>query len=88
MLHQAFTKGEYHCEAIAESLSPSMDICVSSNFERYLFLLAGNDSAKLAGWMKDFETSQKLTTSGDLLNQAQADFGSVRGDTAMTMAAI
>jgi threonine synthase len=85
ILHRFFTKGEYHREPIAKSISPSMDICVSSNFERYLFHLAGNDSSKVADWMKTFETTKKLDISGDLLEQAKADFSSARADTSMTL---
>eukprot|EP00538_Stauroneis_constricta_P004592 CAMPEP_0119546100 /NCGR_PEP_ID=MMETSP1352-20130426/656_1 /TAXON_ID=265584 /ORGANISM="Stauroneis constricta, Strain CCMP1120" /LENGTH=472 /DNA_ID=CAMNT_0007590763 /DNA_START=96 /DNA_END=1514 /DNA_ORIENTATION=+ len=88
ILHRFFTKGEYHREPIAKSISPSMDICVSSNFERYLFHLAGDDSDVLAGWMKNFETTKKLDIKGELLEKAQADFSSARADTAMTLAAI
>jgi threonine synthase len=85
ILHRFFTKGEYHREAIAKTISPSMDICVSSNFERYLFHLARNDSSILADWMKTFESTKKLDISGDLLKQAQSDFSSARADTSMTL---
>lgn len=85
ILHRFFTKGEYHRESIAKTISPSMDICVSSNFERYLHFLAGNDSAKLAGWMTTFESTKKLDVDGDLLLKAQSDFTSARADTAMTL---
>lgn len=85
ILHRFFTKGEYHREPIAKSISPSMDICVSSNFERYLFHLAGNKSDVLADWMKNFESTRKLDISGDLLQQAQEDFLSARADTGMTL---
>lgn len=88
ILHRFFTKGEYHREPIALSISPSMDICVSSNFERYLFHLAGDDSSTLAEWMSTFETTKKLDISGDLLAQAQADFCSARADTEMTLGVI
>lgn len=85
ILHRFFTKGEYHRENIAKSISPSMDICVSSNFERYLFHLSGNDSEKLSEWMNNFETTKKLTVDGEMLVQAQADFASARADTNMTL---
>lgn len=85
ILHRFFTNGEYHREDIAKTISPSMDICVSSNFERYLFFLAGNNAETLAGWMKEFETTKKLTITGDLLKKAQSDFGSARGDTQQTL---
>jgi threonine synthase len=85
ILHRFFTIGEYNRESIAETISPSMDICVSSNFERYLFELAGRDSEVLAKWMKDFETTHKLTVTGDLLKEAQSQFSSARADTNMTL---
>lgn len=88
ILHRFFTKGEYHRAGIAETISPSMDICVSSNFERYLFHLAGNDAKVLAAWMKDFEATGTLTVTGDLLRKAQTDFDSARVDTTETLATI
>ena len=88
ILHRFFTKGTYHRESIHKTISPSMDICVSSNFERYLYHLAGNDPQKLASWMKDFESTHELTVTGDQLRQAQQDFDSARVDTAETLATI
>lgn len=88
ILHRFFTRGEYHREPIFESISPSMDICVSSNFERYLFFLAGNDSAKLANWMKTFEKTKTLTITGELLEKARNEFTSARSDTEMTLETI
>jgi threonine synthase len=43
ILHRFFSSGKYWREAPKATMSPSMDICVSSNFERYLFHLAGDD---------------------------------------------
>jgi threonine synthase len=88
ILHRFFTKGEYHRKDIAKTISPSMDICVSSNFERYLFHLAGNDPIVLEGWMKEFETTKKLTLTGPQLKRAQEDFISARADTETTLQVI
>ena len=88
ILHRFFTKGEYHRLGIEETISPSMDICVSSNFERYLYHLAGNDATTLVKWMKNFETTKKLTIQGDLLSRARSDFLSGRVDTTMTLSTI
>lgn len=85
ILHRFFTKGEYYREPIAKSISPSMDICVSSNFERYLFFLFGNDTSKVADMMKKFEETKKLTVTGELLERAQSDFRSARANTKMTL---
>ncbi|KAL7530299.1 hypothetical protein ACHAWF_003329 [Thalassiosira exigua] len=88
ILHRFFTNGEYHREDIQKTISPSMDICVSSNFERYLYHLAGNDSATLASWMSDFESTGKLTIAGKKLDEARADFKSAKADTSSTLEVI
>ena len=65
-----------------------MDICVSSNFERYLYHLCGDDSSILSSWMTTFESTGKLTIDGALLQQAQSDFLSARADTEKTLETI
>uniref|UniRef100_A0A7S4SNE2 Threonine synthase n=1 Tax=Ditylum brightwellii TaxID=49249 RepID=A0A7S4SNE2_9STRA len=88
ILHRFFSKGEYHRYDINKSISPSMDICVSSNFERYLYHLAGDDPTTLSSWMKAFESTGQLTITGKKLEIAQADFLSARADTSMTLSTI
>lgn len=88
ILHRFFSTGEYHRYDIAKTISPSMDICVSSNFERYLFHLAGDDSSTLASWMSAFEATGKLTITGKKLEEAREDFLSARADTSMTLQTI
>lgn len=88
ILHRFFSKGEYHRYDIAETISPSMDICVSSNFERYLYHLAGDDPTVLSSWMKAFESTGKITLTGKKLEEARKDFLSARADTAMTLQTI
>jgi threonine synthase len=78
ILHRFFSKGEYHRTELKETYSPSMDIQISSNFERYLFDLAGNSAEKLQHWMEEFDRSGKLTIEGELLKNAQKDFVSAR----------
>ncbi len=88
ILHRFFSKGEYHRHDILKSISPSMDICVSSNFERYLFHLAGDDSTTLAQWMSAFESTGKLTITGKKLEEARKEFSSARADTDQTLETI
>lgn len=88
ILHRFFAQGEYHREDIQKTISPSMDICVSSNFERYLYHLAGNDATTLASWMSAFESTGKLTITGKKLDKARADFKSAKADTANTLETI
>ena len=57
-----------------------MDIQISSNFERYLYDLAGNSSKQLQLWMDEFEQSGTLTVESNLHKKAQQDFASARVD--------
>lgn len=43
------------------TVAPSMDICVSSNFERFLFHLSGDDGEVLRKWLSDFEATGART---------------------------
>ena len=45
VLHRILTSGEYARQQLEKSLSPSMDITVSSNFERLMFDLYDRDAA-------------------------------------------
>jgi len=74
ILHRFFCNGDYKQTEVKETLSPSMDIQISSNFERYLFELAGRSSEQLQFWMDDFESNGKLAFGNDLLKKAQNDF--------------
>ena len=80
ILHRFFSRGEYHSTEVKETLSPSMDIQISSNFERYLYDLTGNSSKQLQLWMDEFEQSGKLTVESNLQKKAQQDFASARVD--------
>jgi threonine synthase len=89
ILHRFFKSGDYSRRNINESISPSMDICVSSNFERYLYHLFDDDPEKLGNLMKAFEDTGQLNLGkGATLARAQADFKSARCDTEMTLAII
>uniref|UniRef100_M4BM75 Threonine synthase n=1 Tax=Hyaloperonospora arabidopsidis (strain Emoy2) TaxID=559515 RepID=M4BM75_HYAAE len=76
ILHRFFSTGKYDRRDIEHTISPSMDICVSSNFERYLFALAGEDHDVLRGWMQAFEQTGELTITGELLAKAQDEMAS------------
>ncbi|GMH48745.1 hypothetical protein TrVE_jg7957 [Triparma verrucosa] len=88
ILHRFFTKGEYHRRNINKTISPSMDICVSSNFERYLYHLLDQDAVELKNLMTAFEDTGRLTITGARLKRAKQDFSSARADTDETVAVI
>ncbi|GHD26879.1 threonine synthase [Parahalioglobus pacificus] len=55
VLHRIMTTATYGRQQLEQSLSPSMDITVSSNFERLLFDLYNRDGAAIADLMKRFD---------------------------------
>ncbi|NDV01767.1 threonine synthase [Pseudoroseicyclus tamaricis] len=52
ILHRTMATGEQRKEGVSPSMSPSMDIQVSSNFERVLFEAYGNDGAAVSAAME------------------------------------
>ena len=79
ILHRALSDGDYSAGDVTPTAAPSMDIQVSSNFERLLFDVGGRDGVAMAEQMRGFEGSRAM-----LLTQAQragADlFTSARAD--------
>ena len=53
ILHRALTTGDYRTATVAPSISPSMDIQVSSNFERALFWAHGGDAPAVRALMAE-----------------------------------
>jgi threonine synthase len=75
ILHRALSNGDYSTEA-----APSMDIQVSSNFERLLFDLGGRDGEALARQMGDFERTGAMRLGNAQRAGAAALFSSCRAD--------
>jgi len=80
ILHRALSSGDYSTGIVTPTAAPSMDIQVSSNFERLLFDLGARDGAVLAGQMRGFETSRGMRLSNVQSQGAAALFTSVRAD--------
>ena len=57
-----------------KTISPSMDILVSSNLERLLYLLC-EDEAEVAGYMKQLNEEGAYTVSSEMLEKLHAEFG-------------
>jgi threonine synthase len=80
ILHRALSNGDYSTGTVTATATPSMDIQVSSNFERLLFDLSGKDGVALAKMMRDFEASKAMTIPADMLAGAHGLFSSARID--------
>ena len=64
ILHRTFVTGEHRKEGVRPSISPSMDIQVSSNFERALFDAYGRDGNAVAQLMAELKTGGFAISQG------------------------
>ena len=83
ILSRFFNTGRYERGSVHPTLSPSMDIQVASNFERYLYYRVGEDAAKVRELMGGFAKGVPIVLEGE-----DRRFAAGRGDTAMTLDAI
>lgn len=80
ILHRALSAGDYSVGSVTATVAPSMDIQVSSNFERLLFELHGRNGSALAEAMHGFETTRRMEISPAMRAEAAALFSSARID--------
>ncbi len=80
ILHRALTNGDYSAGTVTATATPSMDIQVSSNFERLLFDLSGRDGAAITSMMGEFDRNRAMTIPADMLAGARGLFSSARID--------
>jgi threonine synthase len=78
ILARFFNDGRMTLAPVEPSLSPSMDIQVSSNFERLYFELGGRDGAATAAAFRTFRDSGTLPASPQLWRDAQQLFAAHR----------
>ena len=73
ILHRAISKGDYISKKVKETLSPSMDIQLASNFERLIYYVNNSDSKITAGIMKKIKNNSFQIEKNNL-NEIQKDF--------------
>jgi threonine synthase len=88
ILARLLTTGEMEILPVEPSLSPSMDIQVSSNLERLLFELMGRDGDAVAAAMQRFRSEGTLKLSAAQFNELNALFCGARVDDETTLATI
>ena len=70
------------------TISPSMDILISSNLERLLYHLAGDDDVRIAAWMKSLSESGCYTVDDDVKTAVSDNFYAGYADDEATKATI
>ncbi len=88
ILSRFVTEGDYSTAEVYHSLSPSMDIQVASNFERYLFHLYDEDANRLNAAMETFKLNGILPVSSEELTWTQQIFAAASVNDEETLAAI
>jgi threonine synthase len=79
ILHRCISDNDHSTRPLEQSLAPSMDIMISSNFERLLFDLYDRDGAAIAELMKDAKAGH-MQLSDSALAEARKLFSSYRCD--------
>ena len=74
ILQRVINTGEYKPDEVKPSLSPSMDIQVSSNFERLLFYILNKDDQKVGSLMKSLKDKGSFKLSIEEINEIKKDF--------------
>ena len=74
ILHRAISKGTYDVEKVSETISPSMDIQIASNFERLIYDLNNCNDTKTISAMKDIKEKGKYLIDKENLDKINIDF--------------
>ncbi|MEL7199205.1 MAG: threonine synthase [Pseudomonadota bacterium] len=88
ILRRAISDGDYSAGEVTPTITPSMDIQVSSNFERLLFDCGGRDGAAMAQQMRGFENDRAMQLSNAQRDGMRELFVSFRADPDQTARAL
>jgi len=88
ILTRMVNNGDYSTGEVVSTLSPSMDIQVASNFERYLFYLFDQDPDRVNASLAQFAATGKMHFSAVELERVAEDFSSSSVDSEETLRTI
>ena len=74
ILTRFINKGDYSLGDVVQTVSPSMDIQIASNFERYLFHLYGDSSERVKAAFVELKEQGRISCDSDELAQVRKDF--------------
>ncbi len=77
ILSRFVNSGVYRAGDVYATISPSMDIQISSNFERYLYYLMDEDATEVSSLMERMSTTGEIRVSADKLQQVHQLFSAV-----------
>ncbi|ATQ68171.1 MULTISPECIES: threonine synthase [Methylosinus] len=88
ILARVLASGAYELRAVTPTLSPSMDIQISSNFERLLFDMLGRDPAQIRALMGSLDQSRRFSLAPETLAAIRAEFDACSSNDEETTAEI
>lgn len=88
ILHRTLQTGRYEKRGVSPTIAPSMDIQVSSNFERLLYELFDKDGLAVAETMAELQSNGGFDLPQGALDMLRGGYGSARSDAATTKAMI
>ena len=74
ILHRAISNGTYNIENVSETITPSMDIQIASNFERLIYDLNNHSDEKTIEAMESIKEKGKYAISKENLDKINIDF--------------
>jgi threonine synthase len=74
ILHRAISSGNYMAEEVVETISPSMDIQIASNFERLIYDLNNQDDVETKVIMEEIKKKGKYIIPKEKLEKIKKDF--------------
>jgi threonine synthase len=77
-LQKVISTGEYKPGKVKPSLSPSMDIQVSSNFERLLFYVVGEDDDRVKSMMNSLNDNGFFQLNEEEITEIKKDFLAIK----------
>lgn len=88
ILHRAMQTGRMETAGVNPTISPSMDIEVSSNFERALYWAHGRDGAAVKAMMEEFRATGRVSISANAMADLARHYDSGSANEAATTDAI
>ena len=88
ILTRFINAGDYSLSQVVQTVSPSMDIQVASNFERYLYYLFNSDATRVVTAFSQLKAEGRISFTAEELTQVRRDFCSTSVNRAETLATI
>ena len=78
ILQRVINTGEYKPDKVKQTITPSMDIQVASNFERLLYYILDENDSRVGSLMNDLSSKNSFNLEKKEINEIKKDFEAVK----------